>query len=153
MRSMMVSFSLFHPLSLFNGAIYKGLRVEWAKSKAHIDHWSEDVTLVVEEMCQVLVFMDWKAGWWAKLADAQTGVSMELEEGLRAYAAKQSAISKELVRCFADQWYAIHAAHNIEPEWPGEYLEGRMDTDISGVEIPSPEEVEDDADFFDNIFD
>src|SRR4051794_22222389 len=42
------------------------LRIEWMKSRARAARWSEEVLLVVEEMCQVMQFLKWKAEWWPK---------------------------------------------------------------------------------------
>ncbi|KAJ7457415.1 hypothetical protein FB451DRAFT_1341923 [Mycena latifolia] len=43
------------------------LRVEWAKTRARSRQWTEEVDLLEEEMRRVLVFLEWKAGWWRLL--------------------------------------------------------------------------------------
>ena len=40
------------------------LHIEWCKSHAHARHWSEEVTLLLEEMRRVCTFQEWQAGWW-----------------------------------------------------------------------------------------
>ncbi|KAJ7099018.1 hypothetical protein C8R44DRAFT_593419, partial [Mycena epipterygia] len=42
----------------------KGLRVEWAKTRARAHRWTEEVDLLEEEMRRILVFLEWRAGWW-----------------------------------------------------------------------------------------
>ena len=93
------------------------LRVEWAKTRARRDRWKEEIELVVEEMRRVLVFLVWKAGKWDDLGNASTFGSEELNEGLRAYAAKQADYQQELAICFARRWYPILQSMPKQPSW------------------------------------
>ena len=33
-------------------------------STHHAQRWSEEMVLVIEEMCQVIQYLDWKVLWW-----------------------------------------------------------------------------------------
>jgi len=52
------------PLDLADGQNDDILRSGWAKSHAHATWAMEEVNLLCEEMCHVLVFLPWKADWW-----------------------------------------------------------------------------------------
>ena len=83
-----------------------GLRCEWAKSKARVDRWDEEVQLVREEMRRVLAFLEWKACWWDRQREAQLIVSYDIQEGAHAYAAKQAHVNRALAASFEDRWRA-----------------------------------------------
>jgi hypothetical protein len=40
------------------------LRVEWAKSRARAARWTEDTSLLEDEMRRVIEFQECRAGWW-----------------------------------------------------------------------------------------
>lgn len=94
------------------------LRCEWAKSRARANRWSEEVTLLAEEMRRVVVFLRWKANWWSLQGKARTVVSAGLAEGLQSYAAKQQHIHISLAESFSDMWHRILSANNIPVAWP-----------------------------------
>ena len=101
------------------------LRVEWMKSRARAARWSEEVTLVVEEMQRVLHFLMWKAGWWRLQGPCRDTGRPDLQEGLVAYATKQARILEELATKFAALWYPELAGVNIDVEWPEDLLLSR----------------------------
>ena len=43
---------------------FKGVRIEWCKSRARASRFTEEVALLVEEMHRVLRFFDWKVQDW-----------------------------------------------------------------------------------------
>lgn len=52
------------------------LRAEWVRSKALMDWWVEEVTVVNKEMRIVLVYFLWKRHWWPEVGDSsRTGLS------------------------------------------------------------------------------
>ncbi|KAJ7015755.1 hypothetical protein C8F04DRAFT_1284868 [Mycena alexandri] len=72
-------------------AILTGLRAEWAKAWARTRRWTEEVTLLKEEMRRVPVALRWKAEWWRGI-DERIAVRFELMwEGLRELEEVQSA--------------------------------------------------------------
>ena len=44
----------------FNGT----MQVEWSKARACMQRWNEELLIVQEDMQRVLVYLNWKAGWW-----------------------------------------------------------------------------------------
>ena len=92
---------------------WAGLRCEWAKSKARADRWDEEVQLVAEEMRRVLTFLEWKAAWWDRHGEAQLNVSHDIQEGARAYAAKQAHVNRALAASFHMHWRAKQAAAEL----------------------------------------
>ncbi|KAG2060031.1 hypothetical protein BDR06DRAFT_979706 [Suillus hirtellus] len=62
--------------------------------RAH--HWEEEVQLLCEEMCHVIAFLDWHAGWW----DTQA------REGALAYAQRQANLHRKMAVHFKSMWAA-----------------------------------------------
>jgi len=85
--------------------------VEWAKSWAWSQHFTEEVRLLSEEMMRTLRhFENLSAEWKSKAGiegwtDIQ--VSPEWEEGHRAYAGRQSAMFHDLRNHCASLWKDI----------------------------------------------
>ena len=98
------------------------MRVEWAKTKACADRWHEEVLLVSEEMCHVLYFFQWKAEWWASQSALRTDAPIRVRRGIKAYAAKQVAISHAMAISFAAQWYPTLKKSQIPTDWPSYYI-------------------------------
>jgi hypothetical protein len=83
----------------------EALCIEWAKTRAWAWRWTEEVDLVEEEMQRVLEFQNWKAQWWMTLVSECPGVmDKNLQEGLTAYAERQSQIQLDLRQRFATNW-------------------------------------------------
>jgi hypothetical protein len=100
--------------------------VEWTKSRARAARWSEEVTLVVEEMWRVLYFLEWKAAWWRSQGSHRDTGHPELQEGLIAYSIKQAGIFEGLAIRFATLWYPELAGANVDMEWPDNLLPGQV---------------------------
>jgi len=156
MKLRIVHFPLYHCCAavhlLFRRAT--GLRVEWAKSRARGERWTEEVLQVEEEMRRVLWFLEWKATWWDGQSHLQCDTSPELREGLSAYAAKQSSLLREMSVAFARDWAPVLAAFGMTTEdWPPRVRLHCMDTSATLTDIvaPSVEEEEED-DFDDDMF-
>lgn len=66
--------------------------------------WSEEVLLLREEMCRVLLFLEWHAGWWDSRGQLHTGLQPEYMEGVAAYAAKQAHICQAIRLSFDLLW-------------------------------------------------
>jgi hypothetical protein len=77
------------------------------KSKARVDRWNEEVQLVKEEMRRVLAFLEWKAKWWMDRRGRDLGVRPDIADGIRAYAAEQAHINRELARSFKMHWESV----------------------------------------------
>jgi hypothetical protein len=106
------------------------LRCEWAKSKARGDRWAEDVQLLVEEMCRVVSFLDWKANWWYQQQHIRTQIEADLADGIAAYAAKQAHINRSLARSFTARWYPLLIENHLPVKWPEGYNPGSMSVSV-----------------------
>ena len=81
------------------------LHVQWVKSRVRARSWTKEVWLLKEEMRRVIVTLEWKAAWWADRKEADDReVSVELREGLQAYAVDQALLHRSLARKFDAQW-------------------------------------------------
>ncbi|KAJ7429220.1 hypothetical protein B0H11DRAFT_2167516 [Mycena galericulata] len=75
------------------------LRVEWSKAKARKTRWEEEVLLLREEMRRVVRYLEWQSAWWdaqAAAPDARSDISLATQQGMSAYAWKQSCVHSEL---------------------------------------------------------
>ncbi|KAG2097772.1 uncharacterized protein F5147DRAFT_747450 [Suillus discolor] len=68
------------------------LHVEWCKVRARAHRWEEEVLLLHQEMCCVLAFFEWQAGWWDTQGTQRQFVSHEFMEGALAYAHHQATL-------------------------------------------------------------
>jgi len=59
-----------HPAYLYTNDTCVDLQIEFCKSKAHADHWAEEVELLQEEMKWVKWFFETQACCWAAHVDA-----------------------------------------------------------------------------------
>ncbi|KAJ7476816.1 hypothetical protein B0H11DRAFT_2234793 [Mycena galericulata] len=85
--------------------LHELLRVEWTRAKARKVRWEEEVLMLREEMRRVLRYLEWQATLWdARRESRQDMVDLELRGGLRAYAAKQAAMHREIGVFFKTQW-------------------------------------------------
>ncbi|KAJ7041928.1 hypothetical protein C8F04DRAFT_946399 [Mycena alexandri] len=83
--------------------LHESLRVEWSRAKARKNRWDEEVELLREEMRRVLRYLVWETGRWERLgreAADRSDVTPDLRDGLRAYAAKQADMHRELGSLF-----------------------------------------------------
>lgn len=80
------------------------LRVEWCKSRARANRATEEVLLLKEEMRRTLVFLTWRAKWWRTKPVSWDGVSIQLQEGIVAYAKDQALIQDALATHFEALW-------------------------------------------------
>jgi hypothetical protein len=106
------------------------MRVEWAKSKARADRWSEEVILVREEMRRVIQYFDWKANWWVSQADCRTEASLGLKQGLHAYAYKQAIMYRRMAVAYALRWHPIFIRKGIVVDWLPQYIPATTPMDL-----------------------
>lgn len=98
------------------------MRAEWARMKARGDHWSKEVVWLIEEMCRILQYFKWKAGWWMKRQNLCIDSSPDISCGISAYTNKQAALITALGHSFAAKWHPLHVKHNISVKWPVEFI-------------------------------
>ncbi|KAG1735743.1 uncharacterized protein EDB91DRAFT_1238195 [Suillus paluster] len=87
-----------------NERIQDCVRLEWCKARAHAHRWSEEVELLLEEMRQVLAFLRWQGSWWKERMTLRMLNSAPAQEGLSAYACRQSALHVLLIAKFQRLW-------------------------------------------------
>lgn len=75
------------------------LRIQWLRARARVNCWSEEITLLLEEMRRVHAFLVHEANTWNKRMVPRSAESPELKEGLEAYALHQAHISLQLQEC------------------------------------------------------
>lgn len=72
-------------------------------------------------MRRVLAYSKWRAAWWTERVNMRTGLSLALQEGLRAYALRQASIHEARVIHFQSEWSMPSAqAQNLPatiPDW------------------------------------
>ncbi|KAJ7780819.1 hypothetical protein DFH07DRAFT_682859, partial [Mycena maculata] len=78
---------------------------EWAKTRAKALRWTEEVSLLEEEMRRIQQFLRWRAAWWmAQIGRRQGKVDETQLEGDSAYAQRQADLQSRLCDSFAAKW-------------------------------------------------
>lgn len=80
------------------------LKIEWLKSRRRVLGWSEECELLSAEMRRSLRFLQHKAKVWDQRQDSRQTTSESLNEGLRAYAHRQSELQTQLAISFAKNY-------------------------------------------------
>ena len=101
----------------------EAMRVEWGKTWARVQRWTEEVRLLQEEMRRVLQFLEWKAQWWRSKASKRGGVDSTLANGLTAYSEKQAIITERLAQEFAKTWSSTLKKQGLQTNWKKKYDE------------------------------
>jgi hypothetical protein len=150
----------------------QSMRVEWAKARARMMRWKEELMLIQEEMRRVIVYHQWKANWWRERALMQNHEDQVISSGISGYAHKQAAICVRMAEQCAWHWLPHLKARGIVPSWGLDYkhllikpqvsldgnemisnttqdLVGVEDLDEEGNEMKEEEECEvDELDYF-----
>ena len=99
----------------------EAMRVEWGKTWARVQRWTEEVKLLQEEMRRVLAYLEWKAKWWRLRATQRSDVDSALASGLTAYAEKQAVILERLAQKFAKLWSSTLTKQGLKSPWQKQY--------------------------------
>ncbi|KAJ7038551.1 hypothetical protein C8F04DRAFT_1255829 [Mycena alexandri] len=84
--------------------LHESMRIEWSRALARKTRWCEEVMLLREEMRRVLRYLEWQADWWERRkTEREDQVSVGLQHGLAAYAAKQAAFHRRLAVFFKSE--------------------------------------------------
>lgn len=97
------------------------MRVEWAKSRARMMRWQEEFQLIQEEMRRVVVWYEWKAGWWERKASERIEGESEILSGVVAYSHKQAYILRTMAQRCAETWIPLLKTKGIVPDWASRY--------------------------------
>ncbi|EMD37240.1 hypothetical protein CERSUDRAFT_29195, partial [Gelatoporia subvermispora B] len=86
-------------------ALHEALRIEWCKSRARADRWSEECELLQEEMRRVTQLHKWTAAQWIQRAAAvPPTLTPDYAEGQTAYAMRQADIRTEMSELCTRTW-------------------------------------------------
>lgn len=98
-------------------------RVQWARCQARAERYEEEVELTVEEMGRTLRYFEWKRDWWLSLAPGhdKSDYPPDVQNGLRAYARRQSHLYDELITLFVGHWRAYLSSHSLGSSWLDKY--------------------------------
>ena len=100
------------------GEVNKTARHEWMTCRARADRWIEEELLLREEMCQVVVYLEWKShGWFGKVGARRGSCSPDIQHGLDVYARKQANVYLELSTLFAAQWLPYLTTCGLDTQW------------------------------------
>ncbi|KAM6490840.1 hypothetical protein JOM56_013709 [Amanita muscaria] len=90
---------------MLTGFNFPALRVQWCHARAHHLRWSEEISLLKEEMRRVLAYCSWYGQWWLDQANRyQVEKHDPLSEGLSAYALHQANIRIAMKEHFTQLW-------------------------------------------------
>lgn len=93
-------------------------------------------------MRRAISYTEWLAEWWMKQSDLRENVSVELQDGLRAYCREQNAIERERARRWESEWApvrirarAVLGYLNGENEIPSGSLNVELEDDDEEFEL------------------
>ena len=99
--------------------------VDWAKARERAKRFEEEVELCVEEMRRTLLFFSWKASEWERLAELRANSDPpppeDILQGLRAYAHRQSAMFRDMVKVFVNDWHNCLQPKGLGVDWLSGY--------------------------------
>ncbi|KAF7978528.1 hypothetical protein HWV62_45709 [Athelia sp. TMB] len=87
-----------------NKELHASVQREYLKARARKYRWTEEVSLLSEEMRRVLCYLHWREIWWKCREVQWDGLDAEVADGLRAYALRQASICKATAARFEDMW-------------------------------------------------
>lgn len=99
----------------------ESMRVEWAKARARMMRWREELLIVQEEMRRVLVYLSWRAEWWRERSSLRTHDDGSVLSGVSGYANKQAAICSRMVKQLACYWLPRLAKRGVMPSWVSDF--------------------------------
>ena len=97
------------------------MQVEWAKARARMIRWQEELLLVQEEMRRVIAYHEWRAGWWRERSSLRTNEDPSISSGLSGYAHKQATICIRMAEQCAMYWFRDLKKRGITPSWATAY--------------------------------
>ena len=99
----------------------ESMHVEWAKARARMMRWKEELMLVQEEMQRVIAYHKWRADWWRERSVTQNHGDPKFSSGISGYAHKQADISECLAEWCAVHWLPHLKLRGITPMWASDY--------------------------------
>ena len=97
------------------------MRIEWAKARARMMRWKEELLIIQEEMRRVIAYHKWKAAWWRDRSVLRNQGDATLLSGLSGYANKQAALCTHMAERCALYWLPYLMEEGLTPVWASEY--------------------------------
>jgi hypothetical protein len=97
------------------------MRIEWAKARARMRRWKEELLIIQEEMRRVIAYHKWKAAWWRDRGNLRSHGGASVVSGLSGYANKQAAICTRMAERCALYWLPHLVKMELTPAWASEY--------------------------------
>jgi hypothetical protein len=91
--------------------------------------WTEEITLVQEEIRRVSACLSWYANWWSSRAGVGIQYDPFLSEGFTAYAERQAHLRASLQGRFQGLWKDVDAWVTGEKVFDGHTLDADDDND------------------------
>lgn len=95
----------------------ESMHVEWAKARARMMRWKEELMLVQEEMRRVVAYHKWKADWWRERGSTRHHADQVISSGISGYAYKQADISMHMAEQCALHWLPHLKLQGIMLPW------------------------------------
>ena len=108
--------------------------VEWAKARARMNRWKEEVLLIQEEMRRVLAYHEWRNTWWQERSSIRKVGDATIQSGLAGYAKKQATISQRMGEVCAAYWLPHLKDNGIVPSWASRYMSVLASSPVDGEE-------------------
>ncbi|KAJ7781789.1 hypothetical protein DFH07DRAFT_949486 [Mycena maculata] len=116
--------------------LHEALQVEWLKPYSRAKRWREDLVTVEEEMRRTIEFGHFAERQWRERADARTSmlderekeVSLEVLEGVRAYALEHADQERRTCEALEKDWAPLWAKAAL-------YLQGEESGDLQRVVV------------------
>ncbi|KAJ3007703.1 hypothetical protein NUW54_g3442 [Trametes sanguinea] len=89
-----------------NDSLQESLRIEWCKARARAQRWSEECTLLEEEMRRVISYHQWASKKWL-LRTGGSSMASDYAEGSDAYARRQAAIRQQMKSFCERSWHYV----------------------------------------------
>ena len=105
------------PTQISNDEFNDSMRVEWAKARARMMRWKEELLIVQEEMRRVIEYLRWKATWWQARTSLRGHHDSGIVSGISGYANKQAAICGGMAEQCASYWVPCLKDKDITPSW------------------------------------
>jgi hypothetical protein len=100
-------------------------RAHWARAQARAERYEEESNLTIEEMGRTLKYFGWKRSWWQSISSERSQSinppPPSVQDGLRAYAHRQSYIYDKLITIFVNHWHGFLSAHSLGSSWLRDY--------------------------------
>jgi len=129
--------------------VSESMRAEWAKTRARMSRWKEELLLVQEEMRRVLFYHKWKALWWRTRSSMRVMDDMTILSGVSGYAHKQATIWERMANQCACYWLPELKIRGIAPSWEADYVDIANNPSVQQVRGDLEEDIEADQERLD----